>query len=223
MANPDFEVDLTADEQPAPKLPDTLTGFFKKFNPNDLNQVAEKEQRERNEAERDRKRREQEERRKAERLLRAADERKKADATRAAEGRKRKKDQLEAARALLQDNTVQLECCSHYRSRLWLTARKPHEVTAALMLRYVCDKALILLIHAPSCQAWTDATPKALFSTSSRQRRSDRTPFFYSLAARGSGSRRTGFFFFHVVTASSELDFHEPLQFIRYRKHDRNL
>jgi hypothetical protein len=112
-----------------------------------------------------------------------------------------------------------LQCCSHYRSRLWLTARKPHEVTAALMLRYVCDKALILLIHAPSCQAWTDATPKALFSTSSRQRRSDRTPFFYSLAARGSGSRRTGFFFFHVVTASSELDFHEPLQFIRYVVH----
>ena len=109
-----------------------------------------------------------------------------------------------------------LQCCSHYRSRLWLTACKPHEVTAALMLRYVCDKALILLIHAPSCQAWTDATPKALFSTSSRQRRSDRTPFFYSLAARGSGSRRTGFFVFHVVTASSELDFHEPLQFIRY-------
>ena len=40
MADPDVEVELT-DEQPAPKLPEVLTGFFTKFDPNDPVQVSE--------------------------------------------------------------------------------------------------------------------------------------------------------------------------------------
>ena len=51
MADPNDEVALT-DEQPAPKLPEVLTGFFTKFDPNDPVQVAAKAERERNERER---------------------------------------------------------------------------------------------------------------------------------------------------------------------------
>jgi hypothetical protein len=109
MADPDVQLDVTADDQPAPKLPDKLTGFFKQYDPNDPEQVAAKQRRERNEAERERKRRDEEQRRQAQRLLQAAEGRKKAEAERQHNFRKRKTAELEAAKALLQDNTVQLE------------------------------------------------------------------------------------------------------------------
>jgi hypothetical protein len=105
MSDPYIEIDVTDAQQPAHKLPEKLTGIFREFDSKDPGQVAAKAQRKRNE----RIWREKETRRKAERLLHATDKHMKAEAVCKADTRKRKKDELEAAKALVQDDIVQLE------------------------------------------------------------------------------------------------------------------